>query len=126
MRRTEGKRGFTLLELLIVVIIVSILASVALPRFTKMTRRARSSEAASMVGSILTAESLYYQENDVFGPKASLLVDLNETHFTYTVTPSGSTNATVAAVGQGTSFSGISVDGTIDNTGSRTITTTGI
>ena len=125
--KRDRKSGFTLLELLIVVIIVSILAAVALPRFTKMTKRARSSEAANAVGAILTAESLYYQENDKFGDKAELLVDLNETNFTYAVTPTGSTNAKAVATGvTSTPTAGIIVTGTIDSTGSRSISTTGI
>lgn len=81
MNRT---RGFTLLELLVVVIIVGILAAVALPQFGKMTSRARRVEASNMVGSILTAEWVHFQENNtflIFGSNAvlnasALLIDV--------------------------------------------------
>ncbi len=127
MLKSNRKAGFTLLELLIVVIIVSILAAVALPRFSKMTKKARSSEATTAVGSILTAESLYYQEQDKFGNTADLLIDLNTVNFTYTITPTASTNAQAVATGvTGTPAAGIIVTGTINNLGTRTITTTGI
>jgi len=122
----KAKSGFTLLELLIVVIIVSILAAVALPRFTKMTRKARSAEGATAVGAILTAESLYYQEKDTFAALADLLVDLNTVNFTYSVTTTGAASASATATGQGAGFSGIVVTGTILNSQSRTVTTTGL
>ena len=126
MLKRDRKSGFTLLELLIVVIIVSILAAVALPRFGRMTRRARSSEAATSVGAALTAEALYYADKETFGAAADLMVDFNTVNFTYVVTPNASTNATVVATGVGTSNSGIVVTGTIDSVGTRTIETTGI
>ena len=122
MLKRSKKSGFTLLELLIVVIIVSILAAVALPRFGKMTRRARSSEATVGISSLLTAEALYYQEQSKFGKIADLLVDVNTVNFGYVVTPNGSITATVVATGKGTSNAGITVTGTIDNVGTRTIT----
>lgn len=40
-----SKKGFTLLELVIVIIIVGVLASLAVPRFFKLVERARSVEA---------------------------------------------------------------------------------
>ena len=91
-----------------------------------MTRRARSSEAATAVGAIMTAEALYYQEQDRFVNQGDLLVDLNTVNFGYVVTPTASTNAVVTATGVvGTPAAGIVVTGTITNTGTRTITTTG-
>ena len=126
MFKRNSKSGFTLLELLIVVIIVSILAAVALPRFTKMTRKARSAEGAASVGAILTAEALYYQEKDTFAALADLLVDLNTVNFTYAVTANAASNAVATATGQGAGFSGIVVTGTILNTQSRTVVTTGL
>ena len=58
--------GFSLMELLIVVIIVGILASVALPQFNRMARKARAAEAADIVGAILTAEWVMFNETGAF------------------------------------------------------------
>ena len=122
MLNQSRKSGFTLLELLIVVIIVSILAVVALPRFGKMTDRARAAEAFTAVGALLTAETLYYQETGGFtGTLANLLVDVDVTNFGYGLT-SAATNARVVATGTaGFAFAGIVVTGTVTDTGARTI-----
>lgn len=64
--RRNAHRGFTLLELLVVVIIIGILAAVALPQFGRATEKARQAEAMSLLGAIRTAELIYYQENSKF------------------------------------------------------------
>jgi prepilin-type N-terminal cleavage/methylation domain-containing protein len=53
------KRGFTLLELLMVVIIIAILASIALPQYIRATEKARASEALNLLGSIRASENRY-------------------------------------------------------------------
>jgi len=52
-------RGFTLLELLMVVIIIAILAAVALPQYIRATERARASQAISWLGAMRSAELRY-------------------------------------------------------------------
>ncbi len=123
--------GFTLMELLIVVIIVGILASLALPQFGKMTRRARATEGSHLVGSTLTAEWVYYQENGVFTTTiGNLLVDLpaegaNE-HFNVTVTAAGPPVVVSAAGDGGSPAAGITVTGTMANDGTRQVAVTGV
>jgi prepilin-type N-terminal cleavage/methylation domain-containing protein len=52
-------KGFTLLELLMVVIIIAILASIALPAYLKATEKSRSTEALQILGQIRASENRY-------------------------------------------------------------------
>ena len=63
MKRTMQK-GFTLIELMIVVAIIGILAAVALPAYQDYTVRAKSSELILAAGSARTCVTEAYQ-NDV-------------------------------------------------------------
>ena len=127
MRRTRAA-GFTLMELLIVVIIVGILASVALPQFSKMTRRARAAEGTNLVGAVLTAEWVYYQEQGGFtATVGDLLVDLPgdaNSNFDVAISAAG---PPVVVVGTGEdTAAGIVVTGTMANDGTRQVGTTGL
>ncbi len=53
--RKLNKKGFSLIELMIVVAIIGILAAIALPNFTRFQRKARQSEAKGLLGSYHTA-----------------------------------------------------------------------
>jgi prepilin-type N-terminal cleavage/methylation domain-containing protein len=58
IRRTE--KGFTLIELMIVVAILAILAVVAVPAFIKYMRRAKTTEAIDELDKIYKGAALYY------------------------------------------------------------------
>lgn len=57
------RKGFTLVELAIVIAILGILALVAIPKYTDMVKQARSAEARAQLGSVRSAISIYYASN---------------------------------------------------------------
>ncbi len=62
------RRGFTLIELMIVVAIIGILSSIAIPNFLKFQARSKQSEVKANLKSVFTAEKAYYQEKDTYSP----------------------------------------------------------
>ncbi len=58
------KKGFTLIELMIVVAIVSILAVVAVPRFEDLIRKSKEGATKGSLGALRSAVSIYYAQNE--------------------------------------------------------------
>ncbi len=72
------QKGFTLIELMIVVAIIGILAAIAIPAYQDYTQRAQVGEAMTLVSGAKTALAEFAQTNGTY-PDATQLTELNLT-----------------------------------------------
>ena len=64
IRRNE--KGFTLVELMIVVVIIGILASIAIPKFSALISKTKVTEAKQILRQIINLEKSFYQINSLY------------------------------------------------------------
>lgn len=62
----DKEKGFTLIELMIVVAILGILAAIAIPNFMRFQAKSRQSEAKTNLGAIGTTAESFRAENDTY------------------------------------------------------------
>ncbi|MFQ6618423.1 MAG: type IV pilin protein [Fidelibacterota bacterium] len=79
----RSEKGFTLVELMIVIVIVGILAAVAIPIYQANVKSAKASEAEAALGTIRTALRVYKAANGSYPvaatatPIANLNIDIS-------------------------------------------------
>ena len=125
LSRVHNRKGFTLIELMIVVVIIGILAALAIPRFMQTTGKAKKAEAKTVLKQLFQLESAYFQEHDgyVAGANTAALVASNlgfddpgaDARYGYSVVVAGATfDATATeladADGDGTALESLTMD----------------
>ena len=92
IQKLRGQKGFTLIELMIVIAIIGILAAIAIPNFIAYRDKAYCSYAEQDASNILAAISCYFSEpgNNSLAGLASLQADA-----TCKVTLNGANQATI-------------------------------
>ncbi|MBA3052775.1 type II secretion system GspH family protein [bacterium] len=64
----QTKKGFTLIELMIVVAIIGVLAAVAIPKFADLIRKANEAACKGQLGAVRSAMSIYYGNTEGVWP----------------------------------------------------------
>ncbi|MCE9678014.1 prepilin-type N-terminal cleavage/methylation domain-containing protein [Shewanella sp. AS1] len=119
MKKSKLK-GFTLIEVMIVVAIIGILAAIAYPSYVDYITKSARSEGVAAVMRVANLQEQYYLDNRTYttdmtklGLGASPFVT---EHGHYSISSTGGTNFTVTATAQGAQASRDSTCGTITMT----------
>lgn len=109
--KNSNEKGFTLIELMIVVAIIGILAAIAIPQYQNFTKKSKASEAKVYLAAITTAQASYYAENDQFAATMSDLgnPDNGASYFVYTMAVTNTTATGASSGGAGASGAAYSV-----------------
>jgi type IV pilus assembly protein PilA len=133
-KRTILEKGFTLVELMIVVVIIGILAAVALPNFLSQSTKAKLTEPQQKIAAGLKQAGVSYVEANTFSPGGTSLTcaqvgletgngwdyTCTGTATTMTISALGTAGGANAGLGTGnwvlTGATGVITKGTADTT----------
>lgn len=112
--KKQAERGFTLLEILIVIVIIGVLAALAVPAYTTAVEKSRKQESYQNLGAVRQAQQRYWAAYGVYttGAGAYTRLDFDPTavtpgniaHFTYGLPAAAGTGYSVTATRNATDF----------------------
>ncbi|CAH0437142.1 prepilin-type cleavage/methylation domain-containing protein [Clostridium neonatale] len=112
---TKKKKGFTLVELIIVIAIIAILAAMAIPKFSSMRLQAKASNDVAAAKNIATITATLVSSGELTVGNANKTIDLSDTAASATDAKAirNQLDGKVATTGKGEA-SGVKFDITIE------------
>ena len=74
MKLLKTQKGFTLIELMIVVAIIGILAAIAIPQFANLVAKSQEGRSKANLGTLRSALSIYYGDSEGWYPTTTQAV----------------------------------------------------
>lgn len=107
-RKTTISRGFTLIELMIVVVIIGILASIAIPSYQNYVRQSRRVEAQADMMRLALNEEKFRANNASYADHTNTVLGVrNTSYYTFTIVAAANTyTITATAAGSQTNDTG--------------------
>lgn len=106
IQMNHAQKGFTLIELMIVVAIIGILAAIAIPQYQNYIARAQVSESVSLLGAAKTPITEFVASNGAF-PSATELMNLGVTDDAAGAVAKAETIATITPVNVAVGANGV-------------------
>ncbi len=116
----RNEKGFTLIELMIVIAIIGILAAVAIPSYQNYTKRAKASEAKIMLDALRTTNETYFAEQNSYAGSLTSLGNptAQAKLYTYVIAGAGTAAFTATATANATGVTaGLTGTWTLTNMG---------
>jgi len=94
--RSRGRKGFTLVELAVVIIIIGILAAFAVPRFLDSVERSKAGEAFNYLAAVRSAQERYQVRQGTYADDiAKLDIQMQEPKYFTVGTPAAGTTGSL-------------------------------